>query len=212
MKRTSLLILFITVIAAACIKDRSTTAVTVTPPVVVSATDTLIHYWNCNVDTLHVLVPTRSIGGGSMVYAGSRFDTLQPGSNINGIGADSLLTAPGAAGLRLRNPAGPFTINLPTTGYKNIKLRYAVSRSSKGAQTNTVSYSVDGTNFINTAIAASATYTVDTVYHLVSFDFSSDAGVNDNANFKVQLNFSNATSTTSGNDRFDNFTVYGEKK
>jgi len=202
------------VVIASCVKDRATTTGTVVIPPVSTSGDTLIHYWNCNEDTLVIMsTPTRSIvPGAGFTYAGSRFDTVQLGSPLNAVGADSTLDAAPAAALRLRNPSGAFTMSLPTTGYKNIVLKYAVERSSKGAATNTVTYTTDGTNYINTAIASTSVYSVDTLFHVVSFDFSSDVNVNNNPNFKVQINFSNATGTTTGNDRFDNFTVYGVKQ
>ena len=147
--------------------------------------------------------------GDSMSYGGTRFDTVQPGTTLNAYGSDTVLTATSAA-LRLRQTYGAFKMNLPTTGYKNIVLKYAIEKSSaSGAGTNTISYSVDGVNYINTAIAASSVYSVDTVWTLMSFDFSADTMVNNNPNFKVQINFSNAGSTTKGNDRFDNITLWG---
>ena len=214
MKNILLPIALLAVLIASCVKDRVTATGGVVPPPVNTGNDTLIHYWNCNVDTLVILnTPTTSIVPGAMLaYAGARYDTVQNGTTLNAVGADSTVTTGGAAALRLRNPSGPFTLSLPTTGYKNIVLKYAVERSSKGAATNTVTYTTDGTTWINTAIASTAAYSVDTVFNVVSFDFSSDANVNNNPLFQVQINFSNATSTTSGNDRFDNITVYGEKK
>ena len=208
------LLTLVVIFIASCVKDRiSTTGSVVTPPVNTSG-DTLIHYWNCNEDTLVIMsTPTKSIvPGAGFSYAGARYDTAQTGTTLNGVGTDSVSAVSPDAALRLRNPSGAFTMKLPTTGYKNIVLKYAVERTSKGAQTNTVTYTTDGTNYINTAIANTSVYSVDTVFNVVSFDFSSDANVNNNPNFKVQINFSNATGTTTGNDRFDNFTVYGVKQ
>ncbi len=201
----------ITLLIASCVKDRiTTTGSIVPPPVVTTYGDSLITYFNCNVDTL-VIMKNPSyfrFAGDSMGYAGVRFDTVQPGTTINAYGSDTLLSA-GSAALRLRNPSGTFTLSLPTTGYKNIVLKYAIERSSKGSATNTVTYTVDGVNYINTAIAATANYGVDTAWTLESFDFTTDTLVNNNPNFKVKINFSNAASTTSGNDRFDNITLWG---
>ena len=201
----------ITLLAGACVKDRIIGKIT--PPPVNTGNDTLIHYWNCNEDTLTIMgTPTQSIvAGASLSYGGIRFDTVQNGTNLNAVGDDTLAIA-GTAALRLRNPSGPFVLSLPTTGYKDLILKYAVARSSKGAATNTVTYTTDGTNYINTAIAASGVYAVDTLYSLITLDFSSDASVNNNPNFKVKINFSNATGTTTGNDRFDNITLYGIKQ
>ena len=203
-----------------CVKDRVKAPVVV-PPVNTSS-DTLIHYWNFNTDVATALDPTISIvAGAGLVYAGTgTYDTVQLGTTINARGVDSTDTV-GTAALRLRNPTtigvapGAFTMSLPTTGYKNIVLKYAEECSSSGAALNTVSYTVDGTNYINTAIASvNYSYPVTTSYQLFTFDFSSDPAVNDNPNFKVQIAFANnpGIATGKGNDRFDNITLYGVKK
>ena len=183
-----------------------------------SKAQSLLHYWSFNVDSTVVLTETSSmVSGGSLSYTGAYFDTVQSGTILNGVGADGTSLNSASAALRLRNPAGSgsFTLTLPTTGYKNIVLKYAEERTRQGAQTNTVTYTIDGTTWINTAIAANATYNVDSTdtvsnaFQLQTFDFSSDASVNNNPNFKVRITFSNGNTNTSGNDRFDNITVYG---
>jgi hypothetical protein len=202
------------VILGACVKDRSiSTGVVVVPPVVTTG-DTLICYYNCNVDTLVITkTPTFGFTGDSISYVGSYYDTVQPGTTLNAYGADTVLNASSAA-LRLRNPASDVVFSLPTTGFKNIVLKYAIERTTKGAQTNTVTYTTDGMNYVNTAIAAVATYQVDstTGWQLISLDFSSDAACNNNPNFKVMITFSNGSANTSGNDRFDNITLWGVKQ
>jgi len=182
-----------------------------------SKAQALIHYWAFDVDSTDVMTETSSlVSGGSLSYTGAYFDTVQPGTTLNAVGSYTVLGTASAA-LRLRNPvgSGSFTLTLPTTGYKNIMLKYAEERTKQGSQTNTVTYSVDGTTWINTAIAATATYNVDSTdsitnaFQLESFDFSSDANVNNNPNFKVQINFTNGNVNPTGNDRFDNVTVWG---
>ena len=179
----------------------------------------LIAYWNFNVDSTTVLTPTVAlISGTSLAYAGAYYDTVQPGTTLNGVGADGVSLDTSSAALRLRNPAeGPFTLTLPTTGYKNIVLTYAEERTNKGSQQNTVTYSINGgTTWINTAIASNATYTVDSTdsstnaFQLESFNFSSDTNVNNNPNFKVQITYAIGDSNSSGNDRFDNITLRGD--
>ena len=213
------LLALIAVLVASCLKDRLVK--TTPPPPVNTGSDTLIYYWNCDVDSSVILnSPTVDIvgAGANLFYGGASYDTVQPGGTVNAVGIYTVLTSSSAA-LRLRNPAsGPFILTLPTTGYKNIVLKYAVQRTSKGSQTNTVSYTTDGVNYVNTAIANYATYSVDTVdtnptaFQLVSYDFSSDPAVNNNPNFKVQIVFSTGSTNTSGNDRYDNITVYGVKE
>ena len=178
---------------------------------------TLIDYWNFNCDSLVAFTPTTQVlAGAGLSYTGASYDSVQQGTTLNAQGLDVTLNSSSAA-LRLRNPAGPFTLSLPTTGFKNIVLKYAEQRTKQGSKSNIVTYSVNGgTTWINTASASSATYNVDSTdsltaipYQLETFDFSSDALVNNNTNFKVQINFANGNTNTSGNNRFDNITVFG---
>jgi len=181
-------------------------------------TQVLIDYWSFDdVDsTSAMLVPNTSIvGGAGLAYLGAYYDSVQPGTVLNAVGTYTVLNS-GSAALRLRNPAeGAFTLTLPTTGYKDITLKYAEQRTKSGSQENIVTYTVDGTTWINTAISAVATYVIDSVdtgsngWQLETFSFSSDANVNNNPHFAVQINFAIGDSGTSGNDRFDNITLYG---
>ena len=215
MKKYLLSITLLTVIVASCIKDRNVT--TPPPPPVNTKNDTLMYYWNFNTDSISALLPTFGVTTNAAVsYLGASSDTVQPGATLNGIGADTMLNASSAA-LRLRNPAnGPFVIVVPTTGYKNIVIKYAEDHTTKGATTNVVTYTVNGGNsWKNTAISNYASYTIDSVstyngFQLFAFDFSSDDSVNNNANFQIMISFTGpAAANTSGNDRFDNITVYG---
>ena len=233
MKRSLLFALAAFVFIASCIKDRVPNPNSgntggggggvVTPPVS-TAGDTLLYYWNFNnVDSAQMLIANWAVNTGySLVYSGAYYDSVRYGSNVNGVGTDSIYNSADTtnAALRLRNPAtGPFIMSLPTTGYKNIVLKYAEARTNKGSATNVVSYTTDGSNYINTAISAYATVAIDSVdgtnkYELISFDFSTDTSVNNNPNFKVKIVFSDSSKTlnTSGNDRFDNITLYGAHK
>lgn len=215
MKKYILFPILLCIAVASCIKDRSITAPQQTNNNNTNTSgDSLLYYWNFNVDTNDCLNPTKAIiSGVSLTYSGAYYDTAQLGTTLNAVGSDTIMTSWNGA-LRLRNPAtGPFTLNLPTTGYDSIKLLYAEQRTSKGAQTNIVMYTTDGVNYINTAIASQTpTYSVDTNFTLISYDFSSDPNVNNNPNFAVQISFSNGNTNTSGNDRIDNITVYGKKQ
>ncbi len=168
----------------------------------------LLHYWDFNANDViaNAVLPTSSIGGASLLYGGAYWDTVQAGSTLNIQNGDAAGNA-----LRLRNPAtGPFTMTIPTTGYNNVVLKYAVMRTSSGAASNTLTYSIDGTNFDSTGITQ-ATYSVGTAFQLVTYDFSAISGVSNNPNFKVQINFGNGNTNTSGNDRYDNISVTGKK-
>ncbi|MCL7989329.1 hypothetical protein M8998_15365 [Sphingobacterium sp. lm-10] len=166
----------------------------------------LVHYWDFNTSTSSTpaVTPTMTRGGASLLYNGT-WDSYNIGTLINAR-EDS-----GAGwALRLRNPAGAFTLTVPTTGYKDIKFSMAVQRTNNGAATNTVTYTIDGTNYISTGISSNS-YTPENepLYGLVTFDFSNISGIENNPNFKIRVVFSNGSTGSSGNNRFDNILVEG---
>lgn len=133
--------------------------------------------------------------------------------------------------VRTRNPSDSSEIILfiPTTGYKNITLEYALSASStKGPNYNVFAYSTNGSSGPwKPLTSVMDTFTVGGVHHAdtmsainaitgasgwypVHIDFSSDPNVNNNANFAVSIRLAGPNSIlTSGNDRYDNFAVHG---
>jgi len=189
---------------AACVKDR----IQPPAPVVVTTGDSLLYYWDFNNadSSKHNPVYTfPGLGPASFKYSSSYID-FTTGSALN-------LYKNSIAGscLRVRNPSNSLTFLMPTTGYKNIVLQYAEERTSSGPNQNAVSYTIDGTNYISTALSNNA-YVVDTTFTLQSFDFSSDANVNNNSKFAVKITFTSGNTGTSGNDRFDNVSLLGTKQ
>ncbi|MEO8769405.1 MAG: hypothetical protein ABI402_04955 [Ferruginibacter sp.] len=188
-----------------CVKDRDFPALDTIykqPGAPVLDTRTAIHYWNFNnVPTL--LSATSTIGGASLVYQGAAYDDVQPGTTLNARNGDI-----DGSGLRLRNPAGDFILSLPTINYKDIVFSFALQRSSSGAQQNTISYTIDGVNFITDSLQPHM-LKPDTLWNQYYFDFSSIKRANDNPNFKIKIEFAINTDGTSGNDRYDNITVDG---
>lgn len=184
----------------ACSKDRNfpdgTFKNTALPTI---GTRQLIHYWNFN-NSNDLLTPAYTIGNAAWAYSGV-YDAVTDVTNLNARNNDAAGTA-----LRLRNPAGNFLLNLPTSGYKNIIFSYAVKRSSNGAQLNAVSYSIDGINFTTDNLQPNLN-NVDTAWNVYNYDFSSIATANDNSNFKIKIEFAVGSNSSSGNDRFDNITV-----
>jgi hypothetical protein len=166
----------------------------------------ILHYWNFNNNSnfTNLITPTQTKGGASLAYT-AVWDEVTPGTTINARNGD----AAGSA-LRLRNPAGVFTITAPTTGYKNIRLTFAVMRTSSGAQQNIITYTLDGTNYISTGITTN-TYNplLEPDFGLITYDFSNISGINNNPNFKIRIEFAIGNTNTSGNNRFDNLVVEG---
>lgn len=171
---------------------------------------TLIHYWNFNNNTSAAAVTTPSstmvngslaaIAGGTSVIdfaggTGQNFD-LQ---NLNARNGDASGTH-----LRFNNPiGGALQFNLPTTGYKNVIVKFTTRRSGQGAGTQTWSYSTDGTAFVQLQTVNPQ----DADPQLTTLDFSAIQGANNNPNFKLKVEFSATGGGTGGNNRFDNFTV-----
>ena len=140
-------------------------------------------------------------------------------------------TAAGNLYVRARNPSDSCTITLfiPTTGYKNIQMQFALSASSsKGENYGIFSYSTNGGSTWNKLTTAMDTFNIGKVYrpdtlqlqnpvtaasgwYPVQLNFSSDANVNNNAGFAVQIRLAglNSFTQTSGNARFDNFAFWG---
>ena len=173
---------------------------------------TLVHYWNFNINTSEatIITPSQTIGGASLaaVNAGASIIDFANGtgqnfsvSNLNARNSDVSGTH-----LRYNNPIGGALIfTLPTTGYQNIIVKFATRRSGSGAGTQSWSYTLDGTNYV-----AFTTITIhDADPALATLDFSAITGANNNANFKLKVEFSVGAGGTVGNNRFDNFTLDG---
>jgi hypothetical protein len=131
--------------------------------------------------------------------------------------------------IRIRNPSAGayFMLYIPTTGYKNITLDYALSASSSKAPNSVFSYSTNGGVTWNALTSAMDTFNTggrmhpDTLQNVdsitivsgwrpVSINFTSDPSVNNAAGFIVRLTSAGNNDTLhSGNVRFDNFAVLG---
>ena len=165
----------------------------------------LLHYWNFNDASTNDALITPNVGNGQLTYLGNFFDSVSPGSDLNLRNESEIGTA-----LRLRNASGDFILSIPTTGHQNIQLHYAATRTGSGSQTQTIFYSTDGVNFIQTGLETNQFTLTEDIYSLISLDFSNINSVNNNPNFKVKVVFDQASSTISKcNNRIDNITVEG---
>ena len=169
----------------------------------------VLHYWHLNTRTGVLLSAATdySLADNAMLtYPGTGdgyLDTTD-GSAVNArFGQD-----PGNC-LRVRNPSATrqLLLELPTTGYQDIRLSYATMRTSFGAQTQQIEYR---------ASAAGAwqpfgqTLDVPENYTLVTLDFTGIPAAENNPEFAVRIRFagSNAAAPT-GNNRFDNIVLEG---
>ena len=201
MKQSIILLLSITIIGASCVKDRLQSGSTR----VVTVNDTLMYYWDFN--SSDSVAPTFKVIAGATLKHYCNYVDFTTGSTLNLNGGT---TDPGNC-LRVRNPSDSLIFYMPTTGFDSIQFSFAEQRSGSGPSQNLILYTVDGTNYISTALGNNA-YTVDTTFGLYTFDFSSDANVKHNPKFAVKIVFNNSNTGTSGNDRFDNVALKGKRE
>lgn len=171
---------------------------------------TLIHYWNFNNNTssASITTPSSTLANGSLMAIAGGTSVVDfangTGQNFN---IDNLNARNGDASgthLRFNNPiGGALQFNLPTTGYNNVVVKFTTRKSTQGAGTQTWSYTTDGTTFFPYQTVTPQ----DANPQLITFDFSAVAGVFNNPNFKLKVEFSATGGGTGGNNRFDNFTV-----
>ncbi len=166
----------------------------------------LIHYWNFN-NLTTPLIATQTLGGAaitSTLTSGAAIisDTGNSFAAVNSRNAD-----PAGAHLRVNNPLGA-TLNfaIPTTGYQNVLVQFETRRSTQGAGTQTVSYTVDGTAFTEYS-----TYPItDGTPDVKILDFRDIPAADNNPAFALRITFQKGSGGIAGNNRFDNLTVEGE--
>ncbi len=179
----------------------------------------LLHYWHFNG------LPTGNLPGAeadSSVVQPAPFITypyVGPGEpdagfldRVAGSALNARLDEPAGQGLRVRNPSEnrELRIPLPTTGFENVVLTYAATRTNNGMLQQAISYTTDGLTFTNAGlIPDTITLSLEPEYTLYTFDFSSVAAANNNPDFAVRIRFVGNNSGTSGNNRIDNVALEG---
>ena len=174
---------------------------------------TLVHYWNFNA------LPEGNVTEVSADFSIFESETsiTYPGTGdgyMDDVDGDVLNAQDDDAagvGLRVRNPSNTrdLLIAFPTTGYEDIMVKFATTKTNQGATDQIYSYSIDGgATYINTGLPVTAFNPVTDDYSLVTLDFSGIAGAENNANFIIKISFGGDTASgDSGNNRFDNITV-----
>lgn len=174
---------------------------------------TLIHYWNFNTTSsyaAHLTPAVSNVPGAAIdtfLYSGP-YTSLVDYQNGTGqdFGTNNYNTRNGdAAGthLRFNNPIyGALRFSLPTTGYKDVVVKYTSLRSGSGAYLQYIDYTTDGTNYTRFD-----TIDVTTTATLFTFDFTGITNVNNNADFKIRITFAQGGGGQQGNNRIDNFTL-----
>ena len=165
----------------------------------------LVHYWNFN-DTANLLVPMHSLVGGAEITVQTGVLTVVTSGTGQDFAAENARFGDEAgAHLRLNDPIGAtMDVALPTTGFEDIVVKYETRRSSSGAGSQEVSYTLDGSNY--TALATIGVTEVPTV---IPFSFADIPGADDNPDFGLRIGFAQGAGGATGNNRFDNWTAEG---
>jgi len=179
----------------------------------------LIHYWHFNTmnDSLSIVESNFSItGNGFITYPGigaGYMDgrTHRPEDPVSNLNLQLDQQPDQGAVLRARNPSDTreLLLEIPTTGYKHINIAYATTRTINGAVKHTILYSTDGGN---EWIQPEEEYTIPLLpeWELKQVDLTGDEAVNNNSELLFKILFwGENTSGSSGNNRFDNFSVSG---
>lgn len=168
----------------------------------------LIHYWNFNDATSEqsLLTSQSVVSGSSITYtlAATTEVANDSGSGFDAVNENARNGDQSSTHLRFNDPVGgTLVFSLPTTGYENPIVKFTTRRSGSGAGTQTWSYTLDGEEyeFFQTVAPNNGNP------NLVTLDFSSIAGADNNPNFKLKVEFAIGTGGDGGNNRFDNFTM-----
>ncbi|MCD0476032.1 choice-of-anchor I family protein [Flavobacterium sp. EDS] len=174
---------------------------------------TLINYWSFNNPTSVATMTTPNVAliAGTTITAiagGTSFIEFNGGTgqNFDLLNLNSRNSEVSGTHLRFSNPiGGALVFALPTTGYKDIIVKFATRRSAQGAGTQNWFYSLDGNSYIS--------FTPVTPNNgdpgLATLNFTAITGANNNSNFKIKVEFDQGPGGTGGNNRFDNFTTEG---
>jgi hypothetical protein len=180
------------------------------PPV--PAEPEVVHYWHFNAlpeGTLAdpIAADVSKLAGASVSYPGTGTGFAD---RVDGTDVNAETGVPPGFAYRARNPASTreLIIAAPSTGYKNIVVSYAATRTSSGAQTEEFYYSTDGGG---TWVQFGEVLTIaQDVFNVYTFDLTAVAAVNNNASLRFRvLQTGAAAAGASGNNRFDNIKIVG---
>ncbi len=193
-----------------------------------------IHYWSFNTYTTTYTYPhTFPLGSinadfslidptQARIYLGtfsgtsptwhSAMTTLMDANASDG-NVNAHFGAPAGTSIRPRNPLDSAYLYyyIPTTGYHDIVVSYASESSSTGSGDGEqwFDYSKDSGVTWNTALLSEPFDSAWPTFKLISVNFTSDSGVNNNPKLVFRIHFVNHTTGISGNNRFDNVSVDG---
>jgi len=181
-----------------------------------SSENQMIYYWHFNTFELVNDTPVNALVADFQLFPGANATMTYAGGNPNidplstGSAQNLQLSQQSGIAARVRNPSEgrALIFNLPTTDLEDINFLYSVARTNSGMLVNNISYSLDGVNYITTGLSQTS-FTITTDYQLIPVDFSGIAGVNDNPNFHIRIEFEGNTNQDNGNNRLDNISLTG---
>ena len=207
-KLSFLIFVALAIFFTGCVKDEPVPPVPPPPPTELS----VMYYWHFNnlpEGNLNAIAADfAATGTANISYPGTGsgyMDRFDPGTDLN-----AQLSEPAGFGLRPRNPANTreLLIIASSAGFEELEISFAVHRSANGAQENEFYYSPDGgTNWVK-----AGNYEVPLDWELRKIDLSEIDAVNNNPNlcFKILFTGVGADGTT-GNNRYDNFAIWGKE-
>lgn len=194
-----------------------------------SGTPILIHYWHFNtIDTggVHVndLAADFSTIGGAVIVNDSvpgagadtgYVDSYEPGDTLLNVRMSADPVGGQHHGMRLRNPNDSMQCfwYIPSTGYKNLVLKFATQKSSNGPGSQNYQYSTDSGSTWKTAGLSITSYqpTANTwTLVTVGLNSNTDTLIKNNPKLVFRITLGTPNTGTSGNDRFDNITLEGD--
>jgi hypothetical protein len=168
------------------------------------------HYWHFNALPPRVDAPATvpsdftfsGVGAASILYNGAFLDPVDPGTEIK-----AQMSAPAGLGLRVRSAYGDLIITAPSTGFRELEMSFALSRSGSGANTAEVLYSTNG-GTTWTSIQTFSGFEGEPTWTGYELNLTSVSALNNNANLMFKIIPSGATG---GNLRIDNIAILGKK-
>lgn len=187
------------------------TAIFIPDPLFV-CNDKVLHYFDFNVlpggDLSQIGSNNGILNQGQINFAATTYSKMNRSDSLSGSNVSLQYTSQAARSIELFNPlsASVLIVDMPSTGYGNLKFTFDAERSLQGAEQLKVYYNANGTWL-----------QLDTV-RLISNDFTkyvfnvSDLQAFDNENLKFKIVFQGPSSNDySGKVRIDNLALKGIK-
>ncbi len=174
----------------------------------------VVHYWHFNSlagGSVTQIAPDQSNDTGALItYEGTGTGYLDATPGDEGSSINALENVPAGSGLRARDPSTDrvLVIGSPADGHRDITLSFATRRTSAGADSQQVHYTIDPLRL--EWIALGEPYAVPDQYITRSFSLDGVISTYDNTDLAFKIEFLGPnTGGPSGNNRFDNVKITG---